>query len=73
MEFKVKEGLDMPFKFRLLSKDFFMFVLVLQYITSHLLTKQRATGDWLVGCIEDLRRFSGISAISPVGSRVANL
>ena len=24
---------------------------------------------WLVGCIEDLRRFSGISAISRLGSR----
>ena len=25
--------------------------------------------DWLVGCIEDLRRFSGISAILQLGSR----
>ena len=24
---------------------------------------------WLVGCIEDLRRFSGISAVSRLGSR----
>ena len=28
----------------------------------------KVCGDWLVGCIEDLRRFSSISAISRLGN-----
>ena len=36
---------------------------------NHHIGERTGLGCWLVGCIEDLRHFSGISAISQLGSR----